>query len=100
MTWRLIVEAQAEAEIIEATTWYGRRREFVRRAFLDEVTTSLAAIERNPLQYQVIQGTVRRAMVGRFPYALLYSVAGDDVVVTVCIDSSREPKRWHGRFPP
>ena len=100
MTWRLIVETQAEAEILEAAAWYGQRRESVRRAFLDEVATSLASIEHNPMQYQTIRGTVRRVRVGRFPYALLYSVVGNDVVVTVCIHGSRDPKRWQSRFPP
>jgi plasmid stabilization system protein ParE len=96
--WRLIIEAQAEAEILEAASWYGRRREAARRAFLDDVAVSSAAIEHNPLQYQIIRGRVRRVMVGRFPYALLYSVMGEDVVVTVCTHSSRDPKRWQSRF--
>jgi plasmid stabilization system protein ParE len=100
VTWRLIVEAQAEAEILETATWYGRRRIAVREEFLAAVMASLAAIEINPLQYQIVRGTVRRVRVGRFPIALLYSVAGDDVVVTVCIHTSRDPRRWHGRFPP
>jgi toxin ParE1/3/4 len=98
VTWRLIVEARAEAEIIEAAAWYNRRGASVRRAFLESVAVSLAAIEDNPLQYQIVRGTVRRVMVGRFPYAFLYSLAGEDVVVTVCIHSSRDPKRWHRRF--
>jgi hypothetical protein len=60
----------------------------------------IEAITINPLQYQIVRGTVRRVKVGRFPIALLYSVAGDDVVVTVCIHTSRDPRRWHGHFPP
>jgi plasmid stabilization system protein ParE len=99
VTWRLIVEAQAEAEILETAAWYDRRRTIAREAFLDSVTASLEAIKINPLQYQIIRGTVRRVKVGRFPIALLYSVAGDDVVVTVCIHTSRDPRRWHSRFP-
>jgi hypothetical protein len=56
VTWRLIVEAQAEAEILETAAWYGRRRTAVRQAFLDAVTAALAAIETNPLQYQIVRG--------------------------------------------
>jgi plasmid stabilization system protein ParE len=94
----LIVEAQAEAEIQEAAAWYGRRGVSSREAFLNSIMVSLAAIENNPLQYQIVRGTVRRALVDRFPYALLYSVSADDVVVTVCIHTSRDPRRWHSRF--
>ena len=90
MTWRLVVETQAQAEILEAAAWYDRRRVSLRRDFLDEMAALLAAIEYNPLQYQIVRGAVRRVRVGRFPYALLYSVAGDNVVVTVCIHTSRK----------
>lgn len=101
MNWRLIVEAQAEAEIVEAAAWYQRvAGEWVRRVFLDEVTAALAVIENNPLQYQIVRGSVRRVMIGRFPYALLYSVADSNVIVTVCIYAGRDSRRWHGRFPP
>ena len=100
MTWRLIVEAQAEAEIREIAAWYGRRAVWAREAFLNSVASSLAVIEANPLQYQIVRGNVRRVLVGRFPYGLLYSVTGDDVVVTVCTHTSRDPARWHRRFPP
>jgi plasmid stabilization system protein ParE len=101
VSWRLIVEADAETEITEAAAWYQRvAGERVQRDFLDEVAASLAVIENNPLQYQVVRGAVRRAMIGRFPYALLYSVTDNDVVVTVCIYGGRDPRRWHSRFPP
>jgi hypothetical protein len=92
--------AQAEAEILDTAAWYGRRRPAVREAILDAVTAALAAIETNPLQYQIIRGTVRRVRVGRFPIVLLYSTAGDDVVVTVCAHTSRNPGHWHSRFSP
>jgi toxin ParE1/3/4 len=98
VTWRLIVEAQAEAEILEVAAWYDRRRAAAREAFLDSVANSLVSIQANPLQYQIVRGTVRRVKVGRFPYALLYSVEGDDAIVTVCIHTSRHPRRWHSRF--
>jgi plasmid stabilization system protein ParE len=99
VTWRPIVEAQAEAEITEVAAWYGTRRVVARDAFLVSVSAALNALEINPLQYQIIRGTVRRVLVRGFPYALLYSVADNDVVVTVCIHTSRDPERWHRRFP-
>jgi plasmid stabilization system protein ParE len=80
VTWRLIVEAQAEAEIQEAAAWYGRAGVSHRESFLRSISAALAAIKANPLQYQIVRGTVRRALVDCFPYAPLYSVAADDAV--------------------
>jgi plasmid stabilization system protein ParE len=84
---------------VEAAEWYGRRDVVARETFLSAVASSLAAIESNPLQYQRVHGEVRRAMVGHFPYALLYSISDNTVVVTVCFHCSRDPKHWHSRFP-
>jgi hypothetical protein len=100
VTWRLILARKAEAEILEAAEWYGRRQAGLRDDFLVAAASSLNAIESNPLQYQRVRGDVRRVMIGRFPYALLYSVYGGDVTVTTCFHCSRDPKRWRDRFPP
>jgi plasmid stabilization system protein ParE len=97
VTWRLVLEHQAEAEIALAAEWYGQRDVEIRDAFMAATAASLTAIEMNPLQYQQVRGEIRRAMIGRFPYALLYSVVGDDVVVTVCFHCRRDPRHWQDR---
>jgi toxin ParE1/3/4 len=97
--WRLIVEAAAEAEILAAAEWYVRRNPEARERFLAAVDGALAVIENNPLQYQVVRGVVRRALVKRFPYGLLYSISEDQVVGTVCFHTSRDPRHWQARFP-
>ena len=99
MNWQLIVETAAEAEIFEAAEWIARRNPAASERFLAAVDDALAAIENNPLQYQVVRGIVRRVLVRRFPYALLYSISDDRVVVTVCFHTHRDPRRWYARFP-
>jgi hypothetical protein len=97
VTWRLVLERQAEAEIALAAEWYGQRDVGIRDAFMAATAASLTAIESNPLQYQRVRGEIRRAMIGRFPYALLYSVSGNDVVVTVCFHCQHDPRYWQNR---
>jgi toxin ParE1/3/4 len=99
VSWQLVVEAAAEAEILETAEWIARRNPVASERFLAAVDEALAAIENNPLQYQVVRGIVRRVLVRRFPYALLYSISDDRVVVTVCFHTHRDPRRWHARFP-
>jgi plasmid stabilization system protein ParE len=99
VSWQLIVETAAELEMFEAAEWIARRNPAASEQFLAAVDDALAAIENNPLQYQAVRGLVRRVLVRRFPYALLYSISDDRVVVTVCFHTHRDPKRWHARFP-
>ncbi len=56
------------------------------------------AVVDNPLQYQIAFGRVRRVLIGRFPYMLMYTVVDTDVVVAACMRGRRNPKRWQSRF--
>jgi toxin ParE1/3/4 len=94
MTRRLIVTAQAQAEIAEASDWYDAQ---VGSEFLRAVNRALDAVVQNPLQYQVVLRRGRRAPVGIFPYGLFYRVSDDEVVVVGCLHGSRHPRHWRSR---
>ena len=97
MSLPLIVEPEAEAEILEAAVWYDERNETLRTNFLRAVERTLERIQQNPLQYQIIFGQVRRAMLGRFPYGLMYVVSEKEIIVAACSHCRRDPKRWQDR---
>jgi plasmid stabilization system protein ParE len=98
MTYRLIVEPEAEVELIEAADWYDARSSIVRASFLRAVDAALRRIQENPYQYQIIFGRVRRAMLAGFPYGLIYVAAEDQVIVVACAHCSRNPRRWRKRI--
>jgi hypothetical protein len=72
MNRRLTLRPQAEAEIDEAAVWYEGCGVGLGHDFLRAVAAALAAIQRNPFQYQIISGELRRAGLRRFPYSLIY----------------------------
>jgi toxin ParE1/3/4 len=98
MTYRLIVEPEAEAELIEAADWYDARSSIVRASFLRAVDATLRRIQENLYQYQIIFGRARRMMVAGFPYALIYVAADDELIVAACVHCSRNPRRWRKRI--
>jgi plasmid stabilization system protein ParE len=87
----------ARAEIEEAYRWYEDQRPGLGEAFLGMVREILAAVEEAPLRYPVIRKGVRRALLRRFPYSILYLVEPDATVVLACFHGSRDPQEWHGR---
>lgn len=95
---KLVVQPEAEADIVSAAVWYDRRSKLVRQKFLQTLEATLAAIEQNPNSYQRIRGEVRRVMLRGFPYALLYVASGQDVNVLACFHCSRSPRRWQDRL--
>ena len=54
----LIVEPEAEAEIDDAARWYDAQNPGLGADFLLAVQVALAAVQRDPLQYQSVDGEV------------------------------------------
>jgi plasmid stabilization system protein ParE len=98
MTYRLVVEPEAEAELIEAADWYDARSSIIRVSFFRAVDAALRRIQDNPYQYQIIFGRARRVMVAGFPYALIYVAADQELIVAACAHCSRNPRRWRKRI--
>jgi toxin ParE1/3/4 len=94
MTWRVIVRPLARLEIAEAIDWYNAQVDGLGDQFLGSVRDSLAMVQRNPLQYQVLQGPFRRARLRRFPYILIYRLGQEEIVVMRCIHGHSDPSRW------
>ena len=65
--------------------------------FLAEVRRVLASVEETPRLYPVIRKDVRRALLRRFPYSILYLAEPEATVVLGCFHGSRDPRRWHRR---
>ena len=94
MSRRFTVRPQAEAEFDEAAAWYSARSGGVGADFVRVVDATLAAIERNPLQFPKIYGAMRRAVLRRFPYAVLFTASDEEIVVFSVFHSRRDPRRW------
>ena len=70
MTRRLIVRAEAEAEIGDAALWYEHSEQGLGWAITSEVRSAINRIAENPFAYVRLRKRpdVRRALVHRFPY--------------------------------
>jgi plasmid stabilization system protein ParE len=97
MNRTLVVEPEAEAEIARAAAWYDLRNPSVRVGFLQAVDRALAFIRENPSQYQIVYRNTRRAVLRRYPYALLYIASDSEVIVVACLDTRRAPEHLEGR---
>ena len=71
MSRRISLRPEAEAEIVEATTWYEERGLGLGTAYLDELARVLRVIGASPDHYPVVEGSIRKAVFRRFPYIVL-----------------------------
>jgi len=95
----VIFSQAARQEVIEAQDWYLRESLSLARRFLAAFNAVVEQIVANPRQFPVVSKNIRRALLRRFPYALLFVIESDDsVMILACFHSSRDPTHWQRRM--
>jgi toxin ParE1/3/4 len=89
--------AEARAEIDDAFAWYERQSPGLGSDFLRAVEACAESISRRPDTWPLIYKNLRRRLLRRFPYSLIYRVDPDRVVVVACFHARRDPQRWRSR---
>jgi len=92
---RLTPEADLDAQ--QAIQWYDERDQSLGDNFLQKLNKCIADVEKNPQRYPVVHRQMRRALVKRFPYAILYEVENDEIVIYAIYHCARDPEQWKRR---
>jgi plasmid stabilization system protein ParE len=89
----------AEDELAEALDHYNEITAGLGDRFLAEVREAVRLIEEFPRNSPVIDRDVRRKVIFEFPYALLYIVGAEEVVILAVAHQRRRPLYWRRRVP-
>ena len=93
----VIFRPAAELVLQEAHDWYEEREPGLGAEFIRTVDACVQGIRRHPEIFPAVYRQVRQGVLRRFPYSVLYVVAGDSVTVLSVFHSSRDPKIWKQR---
>jgi hypothetical protein len=88
------VRDEARVEIREAFAFYEERRRGLGRQFLLSLDALVERIHRQPRAFPVIDGSVRKAMLRRFPYALIFDLEEDRETISAAFHGRRRPGTW------
>ena len=97
MSYEIIVRPEAAREVQEAFEWYEERSEGLGLEFLRAADACLAGVRRNPLAVPIAYQEICRALLRKFPYALLYLVKEERIIVLACFHAKRNPIDWMRR---
>ena len=95
---RVIYHPDAEAELIEAATFYERRVQGLGKSLLEGFNATLAKIESQPDWASPIEGDIRRRSFRRFPYAIYYRVIGGELRILAVKHHSQRSDYWRYRL--
>lgn len=91
------VHRLAEIELTEAAQYYEAEHLGLGAAFVSEAERALAAIVESPELGQIVRGTIRRRLLHRFPYGIIYAVHDSEIRVLAIMNLHRRPAYWAGR---
>ena len=87
----------AEHGLNEASQYYDLEDPGLGSFFLEEVDRCLQSIEAHPEAGAILRGSVRRRLLRRFPYALLYKIKPSGIRILAVMNLRRRPTYWVGR---
>jgi toxin ParE1/3/4 len=95
--YAIVVSSETELDLAEARDAYRSVSVSLEARFRSAVDAAIASIRQNPFLYPVVHKSLRRVLLRKFPYFILYAVFNDTVVVFGCIHTHRDPKDWQSR---
>ncbi len=87
----------AEIELLDAAQYYELQAQGLGGEFLEKVESALHDIRLCPERWSIIKHDIRRRLIHRFPYALLYRVDPDEIIIQATMHLHRRADYWHGR---
>jgi toxin ParE2 len=81
-----------------AVVWYEGKERGLSRDFLDELDHVVRLIRRYPRAGMQIEPDIRRFLLMRFPYSLIYGIEKSGIVVIAVANQHREPSYWSERI--
>jgi len=84
--------------MIEAQGWYENESLGLGRGFRAALDVVIKRMTANPWQFPIVHKNIRRALLRRFPYALMFVIEPDEALIVIaCFHSSRDPVHWQER---
>lgn len=94
---RLEFSIEAKAEFDDGQRFYERQVPGLGARFRADVRAALARLRRWPLAAPVERGEIRRILLSRFPYKLLYSIEAEIIYIIAVAHLHRAPDYWVDR---
>ncbi len=88
----------AEAELFEAAAYYELQVQHLGENFLSIIEEAVGEIVESPKMYPEIENGIRRRLVRRFPYSVLYGLHNAEIVIVAIMHQKQKPRYWLERL--
>lgn len=89
---------ESRIELREAAEWYECEVPGLGADFTKEFDHALNLLFADPLRWRKIESDIRRCLMRRFPYSIIYDIRGDCLRIIAIAHQHREPGYWRDRL--
>ena len=94
---RILFEPEADEELAEATRYLADQSTRAAEGFLADMTAAQELLLRFPHSGPPVRGNLRRILLRRYPYQLIYRVVGEEIRIHAVAHLKRKPGYWRRR---
>ena len=88
----------AEKEFYISQEYYEEQQTNLGNKFKSEVYNTLNSIQKSPNIFVKVKKDIRKCIVNKFPFNILYSIEGNNILVIAIAHHHRNPDYWVDRI--
>jgi len=97
VNYKVIIFAEAKADIKETAAWYNEKLPGLNKRFVAAIKNEIAIIQSNPFLYEIRYDEIRTALIKDFPYLIHYDVINSTIFIKAIYHTSRNSNIWMER---
>ena len=91
---RVVFSSLAHRELVASVRYYELEFSGLGAKFKEEVRRAVLRIVQYPEAWSVERGEVRKCLLHKFPYKLLYAIESDHLLIIAVAHQHRRPDYW------
>ena len=91
---KVILHSEAEDEFLDVVRFYAERSRRIGTEFAEQLREGIDFITMHPTGSPVLRGDVRKKVLRKFPYSIVYSIEPDQFVILAIMRHERRPGYW------
>jgi len=88
----------SEIEMFDAAAYYEARVPKLGTDFISSIELAVSDLSEDPERWAVIGKEIRRCILPRFPYNVLYRIDPDEIIIVAIMHQKRRPNYWINRL--
>jgi plasmid stabilization system protein ParE len=94
---KIIFSSLAKLELEDAIAYYELELRGLGINFKEEIRKNINRIKKFPQAASVERGEIRKSLLHKFPYKILYSIEADHIFIIALAHQHRKPDYWVDR---